>query len=73
MSDPRKPIFDAVRAARGRGFDAMEVGDREKRLASVGATDYARETQMAQIHVRLERIDANTTSLKEWAEQGHRH
>lgn len=26
MTDPRKPIFDAIRATRGKGFDQMEVG-----------------------------------------------
>ena len=36
MSDPRKPIFDAVRAARGRGFDAMEVGALDNLLDALG-------------------------------------
>lgn len=26
MTDPRKPIFDAIRTARGKGFDTLEVG-----------------------------------------------
>ena len=36
MTDPRKAIFDAVRAARGRGFDAMEVGALDNLLDALG-------------------------------------
>lgn len=36
MTDPRKPIFDAIRAARGKGFDTMEVGAIDNLLDALG-------------------------------------
>lgn len=36
MTDPRKTIFDAIRAARGKVFDAMEVGAIDNLLDALG-------------------------------------
>jgi GH24 family phage-related lysozyme (muramidase) len=36
MTDPRKPIFDAIRAARGKGFDQMEIGAIDNLLDALG-------------------------------------
>lgn len=36
MADPRTPIFDAIRAARGKGFDQMEVGAVNNLLDALG-------------------------------------
>jgi uncharacterized protein (TIGR02594 family) len=36
MSDPRKPIFDAIRAARGKGFTAPEVTLLDNALDALG-------------------------------------
>lgn len=36
MADPRKPIFDAVRAARGKGFSKAEVVILDKALDDLG-------------------------------------
>ena len=36
MSDPRKPIFDAIRTARGKGFDYLEVGAIDNLLDALG-------------------------------------
>lgn len=36
MTDPRKPIFDAVRAARGKGFTGAEVEVLDKALDQLG-------------------------------------
>lgn len=35
-ADPRKPIFDAIRAARGKGFDYLEVGAIDNVLDALG-------------------------------------
>lgn len=36
MIDPRKPIFDAIRTARGKGFDVMEVSAIDNLLDALG-------------------------------------
>jgi hypothetical protein len=38
MTDPRKPIFDAIRAARGKGFTQSEVGQIDSLLDAFGIT-----------------------------------
>ena len=49
----------------GGGAFWQSVQDHERRLIAIEATDRAREAQMTQILVRLERIDSNTIALKE--------
>jgi hypothetical protein len=49
----------------GGGALWQMVNDHDKRLTAVEALDRSRAAQMTEILVRLERIDANTTALKE--------
>ena len=49
----------------GGGALWQMVNDHDKRMTAVEAIDRAREAQMTQILVRLERIDANTVALKD--------
>ena len=49
----------------GGGALWQMVHDHDKRMTAVEAIDRAREAQMTQILVRLERIDANTVALKD--------
>lgn len=49
----------------GGGALWQQVTEQGKRLDAVEAIDRERETQFTQVLVRLERIDANTTALKE--------
>jgi GH24 family phage-related lysozyme (muramidase) len=54
MIDPRKPIFDAIRAARGKGFDQMEVGAIDNLL---DALNVPRTGQLAARTVSAEGIE----------------
>jgi len=56
----------------GGGALWQMVNDHDKRITSVEAIDRAREAQLTQILVRLERIDANTTALKDRMNGGAR-
>lgn len=42
MTDPRKPIFDAIRTVRGKGFDALEVGAVDNLLDALGVARAAK-------------------------------
>lgn len=49
----------------GGGVVWQMINDHDQRIVSLEAVDRAREAQLTQILVRLERIDANTTAMKE--------
>lgn len=53
------------------GVVYADVQDHERRIVSVEAIDRARDDQMTQILVRLERIDSNTQTLKERMDKGN--